>query len=223
LLWRSDDVTIAPSIQLAALAAAGLKAIIDLRSSHELKATGRMPAEQFGIEHHHLPLTSHDGSPAALAGLLATVDTAEEMGRWYARLFRAQAKQLVSALQIIAATNGGVLFHCAAGKDRTGLLAAAVLGLLGAKSETIVADYALTQGNIHAVMARLATHEMRAAGGNSALSPALGNHPLRNSPPKAMAVMLAELDKDGGITTILRKAGYDTALELHLQAKLIEH
>jgi protein-tyrosine phosphatase len=54
-----------------------------------------------------------------------------EMGRnAYRRLF-----------ETVADTDGKVVFHCAAGKDRTGVAAALMLGLAGVERETIVEDY----------------------------------------------------------------------------------
>ena len=47
------------------------------------------------------------------------------------------------------------VFHCAAGKDRTGLLAALVLAVLGVDAESIVEDYALTQDVMHLIVARM--------------------------------------------------------------------
>jgi protein-tyrosine phosphatase len=49
---------------------------------------------------------------------------------------------------IIAAGDGGVLFHCTAGKDRTGMIAALLLDLAGVAREVIVADYVLTGDHI---------------------------------------------------------------------------
>ena len=45
---------------------------------------------------------------------------------------------------VARAPEGAVLVHCAAGKDRTGLISALLLGLVGVPAETIAADYALT-------------------------------------------------------------------------------
>jgi protein-tyrosine phosphatase len=45
---------------------------------------------------------------------------------------------------VAGAPEGGVLIHCAAGKDRTGLISALLLGLVGVPAETIAADYAMT-------------------------------------------------------------------------------
>ncbi|MBV1884183.1 MAG: tyrosine-protein phosphatase [Pseudomonadales bacterium] len=51
-------------------------------------------------------------------------------------------------LVTISKGDAPLLFHCAAGKDRTGVGAAIILGLLGVDEETIVSDYLITQGQL---------------------------------------------------------------------------
>jgi protein-tyrosine phosphatase len=55
------------------------------------------------------------------------------------------AVELRQALELIAAGSEPQVFHCASGKDRTGLLAALVLALLGVAEDDIAADFALTE------------------------------------------------------------------------------
>ena len=55
------------------------------------------------------------------------------------------------------------VFHCAAGKDRTGLLAALLLGSLGVAHDDIVEDYALTQATMDRFLAVFATEDPEAA------------------------------------------------------------
>lgn len=78
------------------------------------------------------------------------------MGRMYLRMVEVAAPQLVTALNVIAYTPGTAAFHCAAGRDRTGVVAAMLLLALGAADDDIVADYALTGGNMVAIMQRTA-------------------------------------------------------------------
>jgi protein tyrosine/serine phosphatase len=47
------------------------------------------------------------------------------------------------------------VYHCAAGKDRTGVISAVLLGVLGVRDDVIVADYAATQENLDAIVERL--------------------------------------------------------------------
>jgi protein tyrosine/serine phosphatase len=65
------------------------------------------------------------------------------------------APQLAAALSLIALAPGATAFHCAAGRDRTGVLAAILLLALGASDEAIVADYARTDANMTAIQQRM--------------------------------------------------------------------
>lgn len=145
VLWRSDDVALTTPGQAAALVAAGLRTVVDLRSHEEVAAVGRGPLAAYDVDHHHVCLLPRGGTPSGLvAQLTSAVLTPAEMGRWYAHVLLAGAPLLVRAVEVLADSPGAALFHCAAGKDRTGILAACVLTLVGAPREAVVADYAAT-------------------------------------------------------------------------------
>lgn len=75
----------------------------------------------------------------------------------YLKMFERGGPAMAEAVRIIADTDRGpVVFHCAAGKDRTGILAALLLGLLGVDDRTIVEDYALSQANMARARAKIA-------------------------------------------------------------------
>ena len=80
---------------------------------------------------------------------------AAEMGVGYADMFATASAQLVSALALIGVNRGTTAFHCSAGKDRTGVLAAALLLTLGADDRSIVEDYSATGPNVASIMERL--------------------------------------------------------------------
>ncbi|MBF0672691.1 MAG: tyrosine-protein phosphatase [Salinibacterium sp.] len=145
---RSDDLaTVTPEFANE-LVEGGLGAIIDLRSSDEFGATGRGPFGEQPVTYHHVPLMrsiSAASMPAFEPG------TIPPMGELYPLMFERAAGQLVAALGIMAYSTGAVAFHCAAGRDRTGVLAASLLLALGASDEVIVADYELTHANMAGV------------------------------------------------------------------------
>jgi protein tyrosine/serine phosphatase len=58
-------------------------------------------------------------------------------------------------LTTLASADGPAVYHCAAGKDRTGVISAVILGVLGVPDEVIVADYAATKENLEAIIERL--------------------------------------------------------------------
>src|SRR5919108_83674 len=90
--------------------------------------------------HHALSLFDEE-DVAAMAALAA----AQNNGAFYCAvldIFRARVGAVVRA--VAEAPEGGVLVHCFAGKDRTGIVVALALALTGVPRETIAADYALS-------------------------------------------------------------------------------
>lgn len=153
LAIRTDDLAYVTSDVVDELVDAGLTAIIDLRSPAEVAATGRGLFGKRALGYHHLPLIANVAdSMAADAPDLSH----EGMGKMYVRMVETAAPQLVTALNIIAYTPGATAFHCAAGRDRTGVLAAMLLLVLGAQDDDIVADYTRTGENMVAIMQRTA-------------------------------------------------------------------
>ena len=221
MLWRADDIASAPADQIASLAASGLGTILDLRSAGEVERSGSCPADGPPLARHHLPLTDDSADPQALAALFASTKTPADVGTWYAQLFRGRAPQLVEALILIADAPGGVLFHCAAGKDRTGVLAAAILSVLGAQPETNIEDYAATHANVPAVLARL--EAMRSAVAIDGYPERAAGHPMLGAHAGSMAGMLAELERDGGPVAVLERAGHRAETTARLRERLIEN
>ena len=79
----------------------------------------------------------------------------------YLRQLEANASPIVEALRLIADPgNRPVLVHCTAGKDRTGVVVALLLDILGVPHETIVADYHETSGNIGPILERIRGSEV---------------------------------------------------------------
>jgi protein-tyrosine phosphatase len=115
----------------AALVAHGIRTVIDLRNTSELAADPNPFAEasETGIGYLNLPITS-------------SVNAAGTPAEGYCRGLDGSQREIVQIVSAIArAPEGGVLFHCHAGKDRTGLVAAVALALVGVPDELIVEDY----------------------------------------------------------------------------------
>ncbi|GHD00221.1 tyrosine-protein phosphatase [Zhihengliuella salsuginis] len=227
-LWRADDVAYSPAAELDALAADGLRTVIDLRSDAELESTGgealraRLAADH-GLVHRHVPFTQDVADPASLARLMRATATLDGVGSWYSNLLREQAAAVIGALEIIAESDGGVLFHCAAGKDRTGVLAAAVLAGLGAEDDVIVGDYAATGANQPAIMARLGAHRHAATAATDSVRAGLPGpeHPMLGAHAASMEAMLADLERDGGLLAVLTRAGLRDGTLEQLRSKLV--
>ena len=74
----------------------------------------------------------------------------------YARQIEVNAVPIIEALRLIADPgNRPVVVHCTAGKDRTGLVVAMLLDILGVEHEVIVADYHVTTANMAPILERI--------------------------------------------------------------------
>jgi hypothetical protein len=220
-LWRSDDVSTVTHEQADRLVHAGLTTVIDLRSPVEASVTGRGPLGTLDVQYHHLPLTDDLAAPGAT---LTASSTAVDVGEWYALLVLSKAPTLVRALAIIAESAGATVFHCAAGKDRTGILAASVLTVLGATPAAVIDDYHKTDAAMPAVMARLLV-VFEPLFRQSAIVTA-GSAPtggaLLGADVLSMSTMLEVLEQShGGLVAILAGAGLTPELQQNLVARSV--
>lgn len=227
-LWRSDDPTISPQEEIQSLAGQGLAAVIDLRSSHEVRASPHAQAPRLGIAHHHLPLAEAAVHPLAMIEAAGAIQSPRDVGHWYAGLVRNHLPEVVQGLQLISSTGGGVLFHCAAGKDRTGILAGVILTLLGADQDVIVEDYAHTQENLIGIFTRLqAASYTRSKQGDvdddarRAAEFFASDHPLLSATADSMEAMLTELGGAGGLMDLIARYQAPDPLVETLHAKLV--
>jgi protein tyrosine/serine phosphatase len=109
------------------------------------------------------------------------------------------------------------VYHCAAGKDRTGVVSAVILGLLGIDDEIIVADYALTQENLDQIIDRLMATE-----GYQSMLAALPPDTL-HAEPKTMIALLDRLHaKYGSMSGYAEAAGVSAASIQHLRDRLLD-
>jgi protein-tyrosine phosphatase len=127
----------------------GIGHVVDLRSSKELHSEGRGLLSSATPRFHHLPLFDGDlPEGAARSAVLSLADRYFLMVEW--------AKQAIArVVTTLAESNAPAVYYCAAGKDRTGVVSAVLLGVLGVRDEVIVADYAASQEKLDAVIGRL--------------------------------------------------------------------
>ena len=157
-LYRSDALHELTDADVVALRDLGLRTIVDLRTERELHRSGRGPLEPEAVAFHHLAVVQEGqrGSLAtereAVAAPAPAGDDLAERYLWYLDVGR---DSLVEALTLLGgADQYPLVFHCAAGKDRTGVLAALVLEILGVDREVIVADYVITAERIRFILDR---------------------------------------------------------------------
>lgn len=141
-----------------------LRTVIDLRAGHEVELYTHGPLET--IEHSpvnvwHVPIVDEtrqdqEGQDAGkwAAGEVIPID------ELYLLMLNRYGHRFIAVLELIAAVDTQpVVFHCAAGKDRTGIVAMLILSLLGVAAEIVAADYALTHDRMPILLER---HRVRA-------------------------------------------------------------
>jgi protein-tyrosine phosphatase len=170
----------------------GLAAVIDLRSDFEVKHRGLGLLDGAGFRYFNVPFIP-DGGEAEIEGLRYNEFT--NMGGFYVDLLRKKGfgRRIVDALEIIAEPeNHPLVFHCAAGKDRTGILAAVLLSVLDVPDEDIENDYSLSGAYIEALIKQL-----RSAGKTPDDVVKLPDF-FWTAPPESMAMLLASLRRENG-------------------------
>lgn len=120
----------------------GVRTVIDLRSPSELMRSecGRRPDCVVTVQ---APILD-DADVDTTAELSQAASTEEA----YYVILRRCAGRFVSALRTVARAETGIVIHCQAGRDRTGILSALVLGIAGASASDIAEDYHLTETQI---------------------------------------------------------------------------
>lgn len=127
---RSEAPTVLTGAERGQILRLGIDTVVDLRNGHEAEASPNVLAGAEGIDYHLCPQKGGWDMPAREADIPAT----------YLRIASGH-DQVAPVLRLFARARGAVLFHCAAGKDRTGVYAALLLLIAGAQAEDIVADY----------------------------------------------------------------------------------
>jgi protein-tyrosine phosphatase len=151
-VYRADSLHRLSAQELHAL---DIRTVVDLRTPGELERRGRVDIE--GIAFHHLSMLQAIWSRAEMDGLTDPADYL--VGRYLAMLDEG-AEAIVTTLELVAdPANLPLAFHCAAGKDRTGVLAAILLEVVGVDDESIIHDYGLTGAGMVRFLAWLRQEE----------------------------------------------------------------
>ena len=214
VLVRADNIRLLTDAGWRSLAAHGVARIVDLRWPEELDDD---PPSAVDIDVVHVSLLGvlDPDFSDDIRDYMAVDDPAGYWAIAYTRILRAFAPNFAVVLAAIAdAPDGAVVFHCAGGKDRTGLVAALLLRLAGAPIEEIAGDYALTA-------------ERRAVSPDSWVEAAPDDDErerrlfMQHTPAEAMQGALEELEREHGTAeAYLAHAGLDEARIDRLRERL---
>ena len=185
------------------LVASGVTTIVDLRNDDEVLP---LPLRPEHVRVVRAPVEDQ-GDASFMERWGALLGTPE----YYADSLRRWPSLIAAAVGAVAdAPRGGVLVHCAAGRDRTGLIVALVLRVAGAPVDAVLDDYELGVRETNAWLASNADRESHLAGAALARSIASKRHSL--------AEFLRATDVDG----YLRAAGLDRQRLDRLRDRLVD-
>lgn len=224
-LLRADNLQdLSPSDVHLLVTELGVTTVVDLRSPGELAAEGPGPLTRLeSVRHVHHPVLAESGTAtdAAADALAVRRDGAgarypdDLMTGHYLGYLEDRPAEVVAALRSVAQADGAALVHCAAGKDRTGVVVALALSAVGVRPEAVVADYAATGERVDAIVARLRRSPTYAADIDSKQA---SSHRPR---PETMTAFLEQVDvRYGGTTGWLDSHGFGPDDQRRLHAKL---
>ena len=208
------------------LSAAGWQAAIDhgVRRLVDLRFEGEVPDEPNPHESIQVVGVSlfgqHDPrvERAFDERILEAEDVASVFAAGYIRALEENADRVVAAVAAVADSDhaDGIVIHCFAGKDRTGIISALLLGVAGVPDEIVAADYAASGPN----MEHLFGNWIATAESESELEL---RQRLAQAPHTTMIAVLAWLrDSAGGAAGYLRQAGLTDEQVTRLRARLVE-
>ena len=153
-LFRSDSPSSLTEADVETVTGSlGVLSVVDLRSNGgETSNDGRGLLAQSGIAYHQFPFLERRGVLPPTSGEEVEIRLTD-MYQWVLMNAGSLVAQAFAALA--QPMNQPALFHCSAGKDRTGVLAATILDVLGVGREDIVNDYLATNEVIDAILVRL--------------------------------------------------------------------
>jgi protein tyrosine/serine phosphatase len=224
-LLRGDNLQeLSPSDVAKLVRDIGVTTVVDLRSSNELKSEGQAPLDAVaGVRHAHHPVLPELGSNTDVIAEALLTKARHDKSRYpddpvcghYLGYLEDRPDQIVAALRSIAHADGAALVHCAAGKDRTGVVVALALTVAGVRAQDVVDDYAASGERTDAILARLRRSRTYARDIDS--KPA-ASHRVR---PETMAAFLEQMgSRYGGVARWLADHGFGAEDLRLLRAKL---
>lgn len=140
-LYRADSLGKLADDDWRTFLGLGVRTVVDLRYPWEIERAGRVPqVERFG--YHNLSIEHRPYDQAALG---EQVDPWRYLADRYAEVLDDGAAEIAQVLTVLADEPGPAVFHCASGKDRTGIVAALLLTVLGVPRAQVLDDFALTE------------------------------------------------------------------------------
>lgn len=150
-LFRSDALSRLTDQDVTVMKRFGITTVLDLRTDAEIAEHGVARLVATGARHARIRLMEQDPREPL------PENPSRTLGDLYSYMARKGPDKFVETMTFLGqTTNMPVLFHCVAGKDRTGITAALVYSVLGVDREDIIRDYVITEEAMQRVISGLA-------------------------------------------------------------------
>jgi protein-tyrosine phosphatase len=193
-----------------------VSSVMDLRSHYEIDMQGTGILADAGFRHFNVSLITDGGKGQANTERYAGFT---DMGQFYFSLVQNKefGRLLIRALEIIAEpSNQPLIFHCSAGKDRTGILAAILLSTMDVVEEDIVDDYCLTEQYMEVLLNYIKSNPQLAADAES-----LPDYFWKVSPRSMWLFLISIRKMYGSVRGYLQMVGANASLFARLEKTLL--
>lgn len=216
-VFRADGLHRLPTEEIERLALAGIRTVVDLRTRGELEVAASMRGDRDGIAVLHLPLL-RDIWPADAFSEEETADPVAFLVARYIEMLD-EGRDAIGAIFDLLADEARrpLAFHCSAGKDRTGVVAALVLDVLGVPGDIIAADYAASAEAMDQLVSWVREHRPESADAMAAQPKA-----MLSCPAEAMDEFLEHIRRTwGSVEGYLDAIGVPTSTLAAVRAALV--
>jgi protein-tyrosine phosphatase len=180
LLYRSGVLSHLTEQDFAYLTPLGVKVVCDFRTAQENATNPEIWIPAAHVEHVSLPIGSDSGSSStkgngpSMEEFLKTNPSATDLKAWMTKIYGGfaltNAPEYSKVFAELKQDRLPLLYHCAAGKDRTGVFSALLLLALGVPEQTVLADYELTDKYLRDAMSAEAARKMMASSSTPGMS-----------------------------------------------------
>ena len=214
---RADNVSTLPQCSQDTLTSSiGVRTVIDLRRQGEIdlqadNVLGRSPH----VGYHNVDIVGD-----MVFDQVESTEPRHKIHASYRNMLDRRGSKFGETLRVLAQPGAlPAMYHCMGGQDRTGIVSALLLGLVGVPTETIAADYTLTAE--YRIFAYLGTGPE--AQGADPADYTTETYRARNCPPEVMLDTLEYLDRrHGGVEAYVRSVGVTEGEISALRAALVE-
>lgn len=215
ILIRSGNLDNLPQASQQHLIDYGVRTIVDLRDEWEQRHYPNVFTEASQVTYHNVPLLGDALSNNE--AWYAVKDDYVELHELYTKYLEWHQPQIAKIITTIADADSVTLFHCHAGKDRTGIITALLLSAVGISDTAIAQDYSLSSGAIAHLVAEWRKYNL-----NDERDIAQFERDV-SSKPKTIMSMMAYINQTYNTTTAyLHSCGVLDSMLTKLHQKFLE-